>query len=231
MQSASDLLGLAGGKPKLITRLTSGTGTYVPTVDMARCLVRIQAGGGGGASTGNNAGGAGAMIEIFFRIPIAGLAYSVGAGGAVETDGSMSTLGQFSAMPGAGGVNGVSPGMGGVIGALMGPVDTNGASITVSGMAGVSGGFGGNGSVAGGLPGFPIDPPNAPAYAAAVPAQYSTVWSINHRNGQGNASGGNSFYGKGGTTGNAPATTAYGAGGGFNAAGRGGCIEIFDFGA
>lgn len=222
---------IGGSKPKLITLLTSGTGTYVPTADMARCLVRIQAGGGGGASTGTNAGGAGAMIEIFFRIPIAGLAYSVGAGGAVDTSGSMSTLGQFSAMPGVGGVNGSSPGMGGVIGALMGPVDSDGATITVSGMSGVSGGFGGYGSAAGGLPGFPIDSASATPYTAAIPAHYNTVWSTNHRNGQGNASGGNSFYGKGGNTGNAPATTAYGAGGGSNAAGRGGCIEIFDFGA
>ena len=44
----NDLFGMGGGKPKLITAYTSGTDLYVPTVDMARCLVRIQAGGGGG---------------------------------------------------------------------------------------------------------------------------------------------------------------------------------------
>lgn len=230
MQSASDLLGSAGGKPKLITLLTSGTGTYVPTVDMARCLVRIQAGGAGGASTGNYAGGAGAMIEVFVRIPIAGLAYSVGAGGAIDGDGSMSTLGQFSAMPGTKGTT--IGGAGGIVGALVGSVDTDGATITVSGMSGVSGGFGGYGSAAGGLPGFPLDLSQSTNWSAPAPGPYAAgVWTSSHRNGQGNASGGNSFYGKGGTTGNAPATTAYGAGGGFNAAGRGGCIEIFDFGA
>jgi hypothetical protein len=51
------------------------------------------------------------------------------------------------------------------------------------------------------------------------------------RNGQGNGSGGNSFFGTGGTNGNSPAAGNYGAGGGINAAGLGGCIEIWDMGA
>ena len=221
---------VGGSKPKLITLLTSGTGTYVPTADMARCLVRIQAGGAGGYSSGNYAGGGGAMTEVLIRIPIAGLSYTVGAGGAVGSDGSMSTFGPFASMPG---ICNTSPnaGLGGIVGALVGPVDADGATITLSGLSGVSGGFGGYGSAAGGLAGFPVDPSTSTNYSGQVPLPYITAWQTNYRNGQGNASGGNSFYGKGGTTGNSPASDAYGAGGGYNAAGRAGCIEIWDFGA
>jgi hypothetical protein len=229
MQSASDLLGLAGGKPKLITRYTSGTGTYVPTADMARCLVRIQAGGAGGAGT-NYGGGGGAMTEWMLRISIAGLAYVVGAGGAVNSNGSVSSFGQYIALPGTYG-NGSSPGVGGPIAFIEGQVDADGVSGFFPGCAGVAGGAGGYG---GGSNGFRVGKPiNALAAYTGGAAndninQYSgTFWA----NGQGNGSGGDSFFGKGGTTGNSPAAGNYGAGGGVNAAGLGGCIEIWDFGA
>jgi len=82
---------VGGSKPKLITRLTSGTGTYVPTADMARCLVFVQAGGSGGHSSNTNyGGGAGQCRVVTMRIPIAGVSYVVGAGGGSATAGGNS---------------------------------------------------------------------------------------------------------------------------------------------
>ena len=219
---------VGGSKPKLITLLTSGTGTYVPTADMARCLVRIQGGGGGGAAT-SYGGGGGAMTEWMLRIPIAGLAYVVGAGGAASSNGSLSSFGQYIALPGTGGT-GSGPGVGGPIAFIDGQIDADGVSVFFPGCAGVAGGAGGSASSNGFRVGKPI---NALAAYTGGPGndstnQYSgTFWG----NGQGNGSGGDSFFGKGGTTGNSPAAGNYGAGGGVNAAGLGGCIEIWDFGA
>lgn len=222
---------LAGAKPKRITRLTSAApvGTYVPTEDNARCLVRIQAGGAGGY-TSSQAGGAGAMVEVYIRVPIAGLPYVVGAGGAVATNGSVSKFGPFVAAAGSFG-NTSASGSGGSVGVLVGGVDADGATILQSGLSGVSGGFGAGGvSVAGGFPGYPVDPTYVPSFAAGTP---STVFpgGVLPRNAQGNGSGGNSFYGLGGASGASPSATDYGAGGGINAAGQAGCIEIWDFGA
>lgn len=225
MPSASDYL--PGAKPKLITFITTGSGTHVPTADMARCFVRLQAGGAGGAGT-TYAGGAGAMSEWLIRIPIAGMAYVIGGSGAVGIDGGKTTLGHLMAMAGGappGGAGGA--GSGGMIGLLSGSVDADGASIAHSGVCGVSGGAGGYSSAPGWPAGFPIDIVTNNTYGA--PYNFSNFTS--GRNGLGNASGGNSFYGPGGVSGSAPGSTAYGAGGGLNAAGKGGCIEIWDFGA
>jgi len=222
--SLNELFNMAGAKPKVITPYTSSTGTHVPTVNMARCLVRLQAGGSGGHST-NYGGGAGAMTEWWVRIPIAGWVYVVGAGGAVSVNGSPTTLGALFAMPGSYG-NGNGPGVGGAISMLKGWVDTDGAAMLNGGCAGVSGGHGGYGSASGGPVGHPI---SDAGFSGAGVASTTNIYMPG--NGQGNGSGGDSFYGKGGTTGNAPAATAYGAGGGINAAGRGGYIEIWDFGA
>lgn len=225
MNNISDFLG--SGKPKRITEYTSGTGTYVPTVDMARCFVRLQAGGGGGhsaASPNTSGGGGGAMIEFIIRIPIAGLAYAVGAGGIVAGDGSATTLGNFAAPPGRA-ATGAAPGLGGLLSFSSGSVDAD--SVTVldgqgfSGVCGGAGGYSNNGL----RPGYPV-----------ADSQYFTVGAASLMyaaggNGQGAYSGGSSFYGKGGTNTNAPAADAYGAGGGGQAVGRGGKIEIWDFGA
>lgn len=222
MNSLSDFLG--GSKPKLITAYTSGTGTYIPTANMARCFVRLQAGGGGG-NAGNYGGGGGAMTEWFIRIPIAGLAYTVGAGGAVGNDGSPTLLGLCTALAGKAGASGGSVGgTGGVVGYLMGGTDADGATITTSGLQGVSGGGGGYTSASpGNVAGYPVA-------QSHFTAQGSGPWH-NIGNGLGNGSGGNSFYGLGGTPGNSPAAGNYGAGGGNNAAGAGGYIEIWDYGA
>ncbi len=221
----NDLFLVAGSKPKLITQYTSGTGTYIPTVDNARCLVRIQGGGAGGHATGSGGGG-GAMVEVFIRIPIAGLPYAVAAAAAAATQGSVSTFGQFTAMGGFYDASGTNvSNYGGVLSVNIGAVDADSVTfIGARGIGGVEGGSGGNGSNPGCVAGFPIN------NQTLVTSGFNG-FGARCSNGQGNNSGGNSFYGKGGTTGNAPAATAYGAGGGMNAASRGGIIEIWDFGA
>lgn len=219
---------VSSSKPRLITAYTSSTGTYIPTVANARCLVRLQGGGAGGHASGSGGGG-GAMVEVFLRIPIAGLAYAVGAGGAAANDGSNTTFGQFTAMGGRYDASGTNQLMyGGIATAMAGGVDADSATLFGGrGLDGVDGGMGGNASNAGGLAGFPV----TAASILIVGANGVSTHLARAGNGQGNNSGGNSFYGKGGTTGNAPAADAYGAGGGVNAAGRGGYIEIWDYGA
>lgn len=218
---------LSGAKPKSITRYTSAvpTGTYVPTEDMARCFVRVQAGGGGGYSGISTAGGGGgAMAEVMIRVPIAGLPYVVGAGGAINTNGSLSSFGPYAAMGGFYGQP-LGCGQGGTLGNASGSVDTDSVQVFASSpLPGVAGGSSGYTSAAGQRAGWPI----------GVNAPYATgpfMSNSQFGNGQGNASGGDSFYGTGGTNGNSPAATAYGAGAGANAVGAAGCIEIWDFGA
>ena len=220
---------LFGGlvKPKLITRYTSGTGTHVPTVDMARCLVRVQAGGAGGVSAGTvGGGGGGAMVEAVMRIPIAGLAYAVGAGGAASTSGSASTFGNLRAMGGQYDAS-TSGGYGGLLGILGGSVSATNVSVGVAGVRGVPGGAGGSNSTDGLVAGQPVGGPTL------VISPLGNLLPL-FTNGQGNKSGGNSFFGIGGATQASPAAGNYGAGGGGGAspaAGLGGCIEIWDFGA
>lgn len=213
----------AGGKPAH-TLITSGTGTFVPSVDNALCKFKIQAGGAGGY-TSLYAGGAGAMVEVWRRVPIAGVGYVVGGGGAVSTNGSKSSVGSVVAQPGGYGGT-TQPGPGGALGVLSGGVDADGASLPIGGLSGVAGGGGGGSGASGQIPGFP-----APQWSGAGSASLPNGVEAYPANGQGNGSGGSSLYGLGGTNGNAPASDAYGAGGGINAAGRGGCIEIEDFGA
>jgi len=231
--SLNDLF-LAGAKPKLITRYTSAapTGTYVPTVDNARCLVRIQGGGGGGWSTAGNAGGGGgAMIEEVVRIPIAGWAYVVGAGGAVSTAGSPSTLGPFGADGGKAPSSSAIPGIGGLVGMAAGAVSATATTVSSGGSGrGVTGG--GGGYAASGS-GFRAGTPIAENHAVFGTVSPVTSYIAGLRNGAGAASGGSSFYGIGGANGQPPAADAYGAGAGsgVGTGGVGGCIEIWDFGA
>lgn len=225
---------VGGSKPKLITLLTSGTGTYVPTADMARCLVRVQGGGGGGSTQGSGTGGGGgAMIEVMIRVPVAGLAYAVGAGGATETKGSVSYFGKYRALPGLSYDGNAYAGVGysgGMLEHIVGSVDTDSASMLIGrGPAGVSGGGGGYSSTSGRIIGYPISP------AATLHMSPAKLVYDEATNAAGAKSGGDSFYGTGGAAGSAPAAGNYGAGGGGHATtpgvGLGGCIEIWDFGA
>ena len=225
MNSAMDAMGIAGGaKPKLITRFLSGTGNYIPTVDMARCLVRIQGGGGGGhaSSTG---GGGGAFVEVVVRVPIAGLAYVVGAGGAVATAGSPSSFGQFTANAGKGGQGAGVVGVGGLLG--VGSISIDGTfrigSVGVGGsLSGIAGGAGGLSSGNGMQAGSPF----------GADTQYATtpISNLLSPNGVGNGSGGDTWSGKGAASGVAGAANT-GAGGGINAAGGSGYVEVWDLGA
>lgn len=224
----NDLFFLGGSKPKLITRITSGSGLYIPTADMARCYVRPQASGAGGSTPLDKAGGAGAMTGWWIRIPLAGLAYAVGAPGAIATDGSPTWLGQCFAAPGTAPTSSY-PGAGGPIALTSGPFGASGITLLQSGVQGVAGGAGGLAGAAGMRCGIPINlsaHSNASAPLAA-PYQGATFWD----NGLGARSGGDSFHGKGGLNGASPLAGAYGAGGGVGAAGLGGCLEIWDFGA
>ena len=209
----------SASKPKLITRYTSGTGTYVPSADMARCLVRIQAGGAGGNSAAGVGGGAGAMVEAFVRVPIAGVAYVVGASAAAATAGNKSSFDTLVANPGLAGASG--------FGGALGVCPVNAAMVITGGAGGAAGGGGGAGTNGCGV-----------GTTAYILGNAFTV-----TNGFGVASGtqgggGDAFFGKGGNGNNAGVGVAgngYGSGGGAGSttggAGAGGLIEIWDFGA
>lgn len=220
-------LRLAGMKPKRITLLTSGTGVYTPTADNALLFVRVQGGGGGGVTAGSAGGGGGGfMAEDFIRASIAGIAYSVGAGGGPSVDGSVSVLGNIRAVGGlydtsTGGGYGGCAGLNG--GSANGTVVTTATAI----VRGVAGGAGGSSSTSGLIAGQPVN--NSSAVMTTPLSNYLNKFS----NGVGNQSGGNSFYGVGGAAQTTPAAGNYGAGGGGGASpgsGLGGCIEIWDYG-
>jgi hypothetical protein len=169
------------------------------------------------------------MIEFWIRIPIAGIAYSVAASAAANTHGSNTTFGPYAAVGGQydSGSGGASQ-LGGANSAIQGNVNaTDAVLLGARSFSGVDGGMGGTSSFNGYLAGFP-----SPHMASVTPL---SNWRNRWANGVGNLSGGNSFYGKGGVTGSAPAAGAYGAGGGGHAstpgASLGGCIEIWDYGA
>lgn len=215
-----------GSKAKLITNYTSGTGTHVPTADKALCYVELQGSGGGGSNSVVAAGGAGAKIGFWVRVPITGLAYVVPAGGAVNTDGGKATFGTISAQGGIKGSNttDIISGAGGLIGAIAGA--SNGSNVTLAD-AGIPdaypGGAGGNGTNSGNLVGFPAN-----VNAVASPALGFGTYAGN--NGQGAGSGGDSFFGKGNPSNVAPVATAYGAGGGYFQAGSPGLVRVTDYG-
>ena len=136
---------LSGAKPKLITRVTaSGTYTYTPTEDMARCLFIIQAAGANGhASTGNFGGGGGQERKVWQRVPSTGIGYIVGAAPvAADTAGSNSSVGTHLSQGGKAGSTTVNYGGG-----------KDASRIADS----IAGGKGGNGSSEGAASGYPGD--------------------------------------------------------------------------
>ena len=232
----NDLFGLAGSKPKLITVITSGTGTYIPTVDNARCLIRRQGGGGGGGggsggSPAGGGGGGGAFVETMERVPIAGITYSIGAKGvggtsANGTNGGATRVGNVIAPGGKAGIGNSTGTVTGGRGAMLitGDVSTGEFGL-LNGVSGGAAGSGGTGRT-GWAPGF------------SVPD--TTVSGNGQATGAGNTSGGgDSLLGKGGNgiiLGGANAT-GKGAGGGGTATagvkggdGADGYAEIWDYG-
>ncbi len=245
MSNLSDFL--TATKPKRVTRLTSGTGTFTPLRDNALCMVRLQAGGGAGASgvSYRSGGGGGAMVEFWVRVPIAGVAYTVGAGGAGVVsgyggDGGNSRFGNMTADSGKGGGN-TNPGewpyaRGGLNSQQAGFATATSASVLGGSVSGVAGGAGGLAGAAGSAPGFPASLDNS-----------STNYILPIANGQSLGSGqvgggGDSFFGIGGNasssgTANGGDGTGYGSGGGATVAatpyrggnGAGGLIEIIEY--
>lgn len=223
---------MVAGELKRYATYTSGTGTFTPLVDNARCFVRMIGGGGsGGGGNSGSGGGASGMVEFALRVPIAGLAYTVGAGGARASSlgniggdtyfGGRVTRGGGPGHPAADNIGGY--GTAGSYGA--GGVDNPAGLVSRTGSSGVglgAGGSGGAGLAAGGdcVGGFP---------GGGVGV------------GGNSGSGGGSFYGSGGTGAGAVignSGNGYGAGGGGSygsnggtGAGGGGFIEIWEFGA
>jgi hypothetical protein len=241
--SMNELFGAAGSKPKLITTYTSGTGTYVPTEDNARCFIRrLGAGGGGGAGNSSGAGsggGAGALVDSMQRVPIAGIAYAVGAAGVgasnvVGTNGSATRVGSIAAAGGKGGTRQAASTTAGADGAYLITGDTATGNFGL--LNGVSGGAGGAGSAtAANNKGFAPGSTTASTSVGNVNATGQSTGAVNA------GGGGDSAFGIGGngvqngTGGNA---SGYGAGGGGSSGtgatggnGSGGYIEIWDFGA
>ncbi|MEJ0095423.1 MAG: hypothetical protein WDN46_19060 [Methylocella sp.] len=101
----------------------STSGTYTPSAGVTRVFVQIWGGGGGGHSVGAGShqagdGGGGAEYRrgVFTITPGAGIAVTVGGGGAAGSNGTASSFGSFiTANPGHGatGNNSSGPGVGG----------------------------------------------------------------------------------------------------------------------
>lgn len=107
--------------PLRTTIYTSGTGTYVPTVNNARCFVTVIGGGGGGDVTAGYAGGAGGgTSQLMLTVPAAGFPYAVGAGGAVGSAGGTSYFGSLYAGGGSPGASNAYTPIGGYGTLLMG---------------------------------------------------------------------------------------------------------------
>ena len=239
--SMNDLFSLAGSKPKLITPLTSGTGTYIPLENNSRCFIRRQgAGGGGGAAlSGSGAGGgAGAQVDSFERVPITGITYAIGAKGVgasdlAGTDGSATRVGNISAPGGKGG--GRSAGGGAVPGSGAYLISGDTATGNFGLLSGVSGGAGGSGNATASLNKGWASGFSKPDTVGTINANGQSTGAVNA------GGGGDSAMGKGGNgVANGPGGNAsgYGAGGGgsrlagaIGGDGGEGYAEIWDYGA
>ncbi len=166
-----------------VTTFNSGSGLAgVPASGVTSLLLQAWGGGGGGdntymGSTGGNGGGGGAFNGGIVSVtPGQGFAYSVGAGGAVNADGTGSSVGTYSASPGrtngTGGQTGLHRGGNGGTYMPTGIINAFGggggsATPTADGGNGsTNGGPGtgqGNGASGGGLTVTP-NPPGPPTY-------------------------------------------------------------------
>jgi len=140
-----------GGAPKRITTLTSGTGTFIPLSDNARCDVTIQGGGSSGARTNSGAtapgGAAGATTFLSMLVPIAGVPYQVGSGGAAVSvlgSGNAGTRSKFAGVVAEGGLapSTTTGGFGGESGGYVTATDGLGCPISICGGGGADGGAG-----------------------------------------------------------------------------------------
>lgn len=206
MDAISNFLGNAARPKGAPIEITSGTGTHVPSADGLWCRVTLtSAGGGGGQGDASGAGGggqAGASKQFVVRLPIAGWAYVVPAGGAPGVDGGDVVFGTLR-LPGgkAGGSYAASTGKGG---------ESPAAAPDIPGV--VYGGAGGSAANYGAKPSSPAMPPGYRKVATASEVGLSGLVGASAGCG---APGGSSEYGQG------AAQTALGAVGN-NASGFGG---------
>lgn len=216
MSNSTDFNLAAAGKPIRFVNYLSGTGTFTPLVNLSRCLVRLQAGGQAGFASinawGGRGGDAGAFVEFFIRVSIAGIAYSIGAGGASNGAlGSVTSLGSVIAGPTV-----TRPEFVGAFGSDGG--NTDASTYAFAGTQGKS--FGG-----------PVGGVGGAAYSTTRGGGGGGGSSLYGTGGAGGAGG--LVTGGAGSAG-----AGYGAGGGggggyygTGGAGTGGLIEIWEFGA
>lgn len=193
--------------------LTSGAGTHVPSADGLWCRVTLTAaGGGGGEGNASGAGGggqAGASKQFVVRLPIAGWAYVVPAGGAPGVDGGDVVFGTLR-LPGgkAGGSFAAVSGKGG---------ESPAAAPDIPGV--VYGGAGGSAANYGSKPSSPAMPPGYSKVATASEVGLSGLVGASPARG---APGGSSEYGPGGaqSASGAVGNNASGFGGGGGGGGQ-----------
>jgi len=216
-------------RPLRVTRLTSGVGTFIPLYDNSVCRVTLQGGGSSGArvNAGSAApgGAAGATTFLTITVPIAGVPYQVGGGGASVTSGiaagNAGTRTKFAGVVAEGGLapSTTAGGFGGDVGFMATSGDGLGCPISICGGGGADGGAG-KGSRAAGFR------PNSNALSNGVA-----------NSAFGNGSGGNSVLALGGQAqANAVAGVAgtrgsggSGASGAASGAGGGGEIIIEEY--
>ena len=240
-----------GGSGGLLRRVyLVGAGVFVPLSDKSKCVVWVQGGGASGQTAnplagasayGGSGGGAGALVVATVIVPISGIPYSVGAGGASGVGtaatssvgvGSKSQFGNIIAQGGGAFVLQSSSGAVGTYGAVVG-----GGALGSLGPAYYGAGY--VGLPAGCLPGIPGGGGGGGGYnlsaggpGAAVGFMFSTpgyqvgqsLGGTNPGANPGGGGGGDSYFGPGGNGGNgsatvgsnglSPAATSYGAGGG-----------------
>lgn len=200
-------------RPKgVTTSLTSGTGTFIPSADgMWYRGVAVGPGGNGGAgdtTNGGGGGGYGEVVEFLIKVPIAGIAYVVGAPGGTTVFGQV-----FARGAAAGSDRSTNGGRGGFGGGATS--DSTSTTPYVIRPGSTPGGAGGCGNAFATYPGAPALPEGFPFPSPAVTNGLSGLTNTAANAGGTGASG---RFGNGGVGGGNDAVgsnaTGYGAGGG-----------------
>ena len=132
------------------------SGTFTPQTSLS-CDALVVAGGGGGNTGGGGGGGAGGLLAFISQSISTAQTVTVGAGGAVSSNGADSQIGALTLVKGGGGGGG-NPGLTGGSGGGGGSTYSGGAATSGQGFAGgagaglafpndASGGGGGAGAV------------------------------------------------------------------------------------
>ena len=175
--AANSVGGLAVCADPTVQRLTSGSGTYMPTSGTARIRVRMLGGGGGGGADGGYGGATGGTttLGVWTAIGGGGGGGGAGEGGSGGTGGSNSTGTLIIRMQGNGGSaapNGVNssgaggggPFGGGAAGQAAGAAGTSAAANSGGGGSGTGSSYFGGGGGAGEYVEFFIPRPGPMSY-------------------------------------------------------------------